>query len=279
MRCTSARSRPRWPGPDAGPHSPRRRSARRQRACRRSFTAGHSSAMMEKRAEVRTVSSAPGRSPRMIPSSFPPMRSMAAQDRLLRTSVCSATRCTSHTSKAWVIISSFASVLTGVRWADAARNVNPMSRTSGTPARWWRAPGGQSQKETQKRVEPTTRSRLAGRSWARRTVAKATWSPWATCRQRAAHVAASVARSRRARRPTGSCCGPRPPPPRGRDVGLGEWLEPHVGALEREGFSTGMHHTSRVGSDDAAPATAGSGASALGAGRRRRRPGGRPAPG
>ena len=61
------------------------------------------------------------------------MRSMAAQDRLLRTSVCSATRCTSHTSKAWVIISSLASVLIGVRWADPASQVKPMSRTSGTP--------------------------------------------------------------------------------------------------------------------------------------------------
>ena len=43
---------------------------------------------------------------------------MAAHERLLRTSVCSATRWTSQTSKAWVIISSLASVLTGVRWAE-----------------------------------------------------------------------------------------------------------------------------------------------------------------
>ena len=90
---------------------------------------------MEKRADVRTVSSEPGRSARMMPSSRPPIRSMAAHDRLLRTSVCSPTRCTPQTSKACVSISSFASVFTGVRWAEPASQVNPMSTTSGTP---WR---------------------------------------------------------------------------------------------------------------------------------------------
>ncbi len=100
---------------------------------------------MEKRADVRTVSSDPGRSARMIPSSWPPIRSMAAHDRLLRTSVWSATRWTSQTSKACVIMSSFASVFTGVRWAGPASQVKPMSTTSGTPWRWWVAPGGHCQ--------------------------------------------------------------------------------------------------------------------------------------
>ena len=100
---------------------------------------------MEKRAEVRTVSSDPGRSARKMPSSRPPMRSMAAHERLLRTSVCSATRWTSQTSKACVIMSSLASVLTWVRWAGPASQVKPMSTTSGTPWRWWLAPGGHCQ--------------------------------------------------------------------------------------------------------------------------------------
>ena len=78
---------------------------------------------MEKRAEVRTVSSDPGRSARMMPSSWPPMRSMAARERELRTSVWSATRWTSQTSKAWVIMSSLASVLTWVRCAGPASQV------------------------------------------------------------------------------------------------------------------------------------------------------------
>ena len=43
------------------------------------------------------------------------------------------------------IISSLASVLTGVRWAEPASQVKPMSTTSGTPCRWWLAPGGHCQ--------------------------------------------------------------------------------------------------------------------------------------
>ena len=55
-----------------------------------------------------------------------------------------------------------------------------MSTTSGTPWRWWVAPGGQCQKATsQKRVAPTTRS--APPVPPLRTVAKATWAPVATC--------------------------------------------------------------------------------------------------
>ena len=152
------------PGPDLsgpGPHRSSRGRVRPRRAVSRAFTPGHSAATMEKRADVRTVSSAPGRSARMMPSSWPPIRSMAAYDRSLRTSVCSATRWTFHTSKAWVIMSSFASVLTAVRWAEPASQVKPMSTTSGTPWRWWARPGGHCQKAiSQKRVDAHDGDRL-----------------------------------------------------------------------------------------------------------------------
>ena len=59
------------------------------------------------------------------------MRSIARRLRSLRASVQSATRHTCHTSKAWVSISSFASVLIGVRWASAASQVPPISTSSG----------------------------------------------------------------------------------------------------------------------------------------------------
>ena len=49
-----------------------------RRALKRVFTLGHSAATMEKRADVRTVSSDPGLSTRRMPSSCPPIRSMAA---------------------------------------------------------------------------------------------------------------------------------------------------------------------------------------------------------
>ena len=49
-----------------------------------------------------------------------------------------------------------------------------MSTTSGTPWRWWLAPGGHCQKaSSQKRVAPTTRSDPSGPA-PRRTVTKAT---------------------------------------------------------------------------------------------------------
>ena len=60
------------------------------------------------------------------------MRSIARRLRSLRASVHSATRHACHTSKAWVSISSFASVLTGVRWASAASHVPPISTSSGS---------------------------------------------------------------------------------------------------------------------------------------------------
>ena len=51
-------------------------------------------------AVVRTVSSVAALSARRIPSSWPPILSMAARERRLRTSVCRATRYTFQTSKA-----------------------------------------------------------------------------------------------------------------------------------------------------------------------------------
>ena len=90
---------------------------------------------MEKRADVRTVSSVPGMSARKSPSSRPPIRSMALRDRVLRSSVWKPTRCTCQTSKAWPSMRSLASVFTGDRCADAANHVYPMSTTSGTPTR------------------------------------------------------------------------------------------------------------------------------------------------
>ena len=115
--------------------------------------------MMEYRAEVRTVSSDPGRSARMIPSSCPPMRSMAVRERVLRTSVCNPIRCTCHTSKACSIMRSLASVFTADRCAVPDNQVNPISTTSGIRWRWWDAPGGHCQKcISQYRVAPTTRT-------------------------------------------------------------------------------------------------------------------------
>ncbi len=90
---------------------------------RPAFVAGHSSARMENRQESRTVSSDPGRSARSTPSILPPIRSMAARERVLRTSVRSETRCTPHTSKACPSISNLASVLTGLRCAEPASQV------------------------------------------------------------------------------------------------------------------------------------------------------------
>ena len=150
--CTNARSRPRSLGPEHT-DEPRRRSARisRDRFPTPAAPSAVPSPPATRRPRWRSgprcgpCRPSPGRSARMIPSSWPPMRSIAAQERVLRTSVCKATRCTSHVSNAWVIIRSFASVLTAVRWAEPASQVKPMSTTSGTPWRWWRAPGGHCQ--------------------------------------------------------------------------------------------------------------------------------------
>jgi len=68
---------------------------------------------------------------RRTPSKRPPIRSIARRERSLRSSVLRSSRRTPHTSKAWVIMSNFASVLAGVRWAVAARNVPPISAASG----------------------------------------------------------------------------------------------------------------------------------------------------
>ena len=53
----------------------------------RCFTPGHSAATIEKRAESRAMKSVAIRWARRIPSNFPPIRSSAARERSLRTSV------------------------------------------------------------------------------------------------------------------------------------------------------------------------------------------------
>src|SRR6266849_6707090 len=60
-----------------------------------------------------------GRWARRIPSNRAPSRRMALRERSLRESVMKFTRWTRHSSKAWVSMRSFASVLTAVRCAAA----------------------------------------------------------------------------------------------------------------------------------------------------------------
>ena len=73
---------------------------------------------------------------------------------------------------------SFASVLIGVRWAEAASHVQPISATSGRPSpRWLRLPGGHAQNSMfPKRVVPTTRP-VARASVANGSALPASWSP------------------------------------------------------------------------------------------------------
>src|SRR3954464_11542908 len=70
-----------------------------------------------------------------MPSNVAPMRSMAARLRVLRASVQIDTRWTCHSSNAWPSRSSLASVLMGVRWADAANHVPPLDRLDGANCR------------------------------------------------------------------------------------------------------------------------------------------------
>ena len=60
---------------------------------------------------------------------------MAARDRAFRASVCSRTARAPHAVKAWSSISSFASVLTGVRCAAGSSQVWPMDARSTVPER------------------------------------------------------------------------------------------------------------------------------------------------
>jgi hypothetical protein len=59
------------------------------------------------------------------------MRSIARRERALRESVFNVTRSTPQVSKAWLSISSLASVLHPVRWAEDASQVLPTSATVG----------------------------------------------------------------------------------------------------------------------------------------------------
>jgi hypothetical protein len=78
---------------------------------------------MLNRAESRGVWSIVGRWARKMPSNVPPIRRIASCDRWFRTSVCRHTERTRHTSKAWVSISRFISVLAPVRSASRASQV------------------------------------------------------------------------------------------------------------------------------------------------------------
>jgi hypothetical protein len=78
------------------------------------------------------------------------MRSIARQERVLRESVFNVTRSTPQVSKAWLSISSLASVLQLVRWADAASQVLPISATVGVASgRGAERPGGQADGDDQ----------------------------------------------------------------------------------------------------------------------------------
>ena len=106
-----------------------------------------------------------------MPSSFAPRRSIAARERVLRASVRRFTRTTHQDSKAWVSISSLASVFTAVRCASAASHVQPTSTASGGCG-GARTPAGQRKySRLKKRVDPITRP------VARWTVAKGTAAP------------------------------------------------------------------------------------------------------
>jgi hypothetical protein len=78
------------------------------------------------------------------------MRSIARQERVLRESVFNVTRSTPQVSKAWLSISSLASVLQLVRWADDASQVLPISATVGVASgRGAERPGGQADGDDQ----------------------------------------------------------------------------------------------------------------------------------
>lgn len=105
-----------------------------------------------------------------MPSKTAPIRSIARRDFSLRSSDFNCTRTAPRSSKACRSISNFASVLTGVRWASGASQVQPISSP-----RWGR-------RMSRYRVEPTTTPSL------HRTVAKATSVPacWA-CSESSIH--------------------------------------------------------------------------------------------
>ena len=78
------------------------------------------------------------------------MRSIARQERVLRESVFNVTRSTPQVSKAWPSMSSLASVLQPVRWADDASQVLPISATVGVASgRGAERPGGQADGDDQ----------------------------------------------------------------------------------------------------------------------------------
>ena len=78
------------------------------------------------------------------------MRSIARRERVLRESVFNVTRSTPQVSKAWLSISSLASVLQLVRWADDASQVLPISATVGVASgRGAERPGGQADGDDQ----------------------------------------------------------------------------------------------------------------------------------
>jgi hypothetical protein len=123
----------------------------------RSFTSGHSAATIEYRAESRGTKSAANRCARNTPSNFPPTRSIAARDLVLRTSVCRQTRNTFHVSNANVSIKSFASVFAAVRIAHEASHVYPISHPSGVLRPCCACPTGHAhQSRLKKRVDPIT---------------------------------------------------------------------------------------------------------------------------
>jgi hypothetical protein len=78
------------------------------------------------------------------------MRSIARRERVLRESVFNVTRSTPQVSKAWLSISSLASVLQLVRWADDASQVLPISATVGVASsRGMERHGGQADSDVQ----------------------------------------------------------------------------------------------------------------------------------
>jgi hypothetical protein len=96
------------------------RSHQRSRSHSPACTAGHSSRTIEYTAVCRACGAGVpylARWLRSTPSNTPPMRSMAARLRALAASVQIATRHTPSSSNAYPRRSSFASVLTAVRWA------------------------------------------------------------------------------------------------------------------------------------------------------------------
>src|ERR1700720_1193077 len=123
------------------------------------FTSSHSEAIIENLAESRGILSAASLWARRIPSNFPPIRSMAARERLLRISVCRQTRSTCHFSKASFNKRNFASVLAPVRMAELLSQVYPISQASGERPPYLGLPDRQSHRSRlKKRVEPMIRS-------------------------------------------------------------------------------------------------------------------------